>query len=216
MTLPKIETHPRWLASRPVWLALVATLVFLVAYPRPGLFFRTIAHAIHPPIRPAEVAAISPNLPGDPAQVEQWVIEHIQRDANDYANWGVIFYVTTPAEVLGIGRGPCYGRAIVLASILEDKHIPYRLYMMPGHVWVDYQDRVPPIWPEFEKSEYAVWRWENGRWHYHGFGWLAILPRMVAIQAHLYWRILPVAGKVALLVTLMACIGMVWLSKRRA
>jgi hypothetical protein len=138
------------------------------------------------------VAEISASLPDDPVKIEGWVIYNIGRDANDYANWGVIFYIASPAEVLSIQRGPCYGRAIVLASIQEDKGIPCRLFMMPGHVWVDYAQRAPLIWLEFEKSEYAIWRWENGRWVYNDWGWLAILPRMAAIHADLYWRITPV------------------------
>ena len=154
-------------------------------------------------------------LPGDPAQIEAWVIEHIRRDANDYANWGGFFYIASPEEVLSIGRGPCYGRAVVLASILEDKHIPYRVFMMPGHVWVDYADRVPTVWPEFEKSEYAIWRWENGRWRYHGFGWLRILPRMFVIQMQLYWRIMPGMGKIVILMVILMCIGLVWSAKKQ-
>ena len=140
----------------------VAIILFLAAYPRPVLFFRTMARAIHPPIDAGVVAEISRSLPDDPAKIEAWVIEHIERDANDYANWGVIFYIASPEEVLSIQRGPCYGRAVVLASILEDKGIPYRLFMMPGHVWVDYTDRTPTIWPEFEKSEYC--RLALGKW----------------------------------------------------
>jgi hypothetical protein len=191
-----------------LWIGGAIAILFLVAYPKPSLFLRTVSRAIQPPIDPDTVAEISAGLPDDPAQIEGWVIEHIERDANDYANWGVIFYIASPAEVLSIGRGPCYGRAIVLASILEEKGIPYRLFMMPGHVWVDFAERKPPIWPEFEKPEYAVWRWENGRWHWNGFGWLSILPRMMLIQAQLYWRITPLIGK---MVVLMIIIGGIWL-----
>lgn len=198
--------------STRLWIGISTLILFLVAFPKPVLFFRTVGRAIQPPINTREVAAISPNLPNEPTKIEDWVIEHIQRDANDYANWGVIFYIASPAEVLSIRRGPCYGRVVVLASILEAKHIPYQLFMMPGHVWVDYDRRVPQIWPEFEKRSYAIWRWEDGRWHWNGMGWLAILPRMFLIQVQLYWRITPLAGKAAVLAII---IGAAWLGWRR-
>jgi hypothetical protein len=139
------KRHSRFGKSTWLWLGIVTIILFLVAYPKPDLFFRTLGRAIHPPIDPGVVAEISQSLPDDPGQIEAWVIEHIERDANDYANWSVIFYIASPAEVLAIGRGPCYGRAIVLASILEEKHIAYRLFMMPGHVWMDYTGRTPTI-----------------------------------------------------------------------
>lgn len=202
----------RFRKSTWLWIGIATLILFLVAYPKPNLFLRTVVRAIHPPIDTGVTAEISASLPDDPAQIEAWVIEHIQRDANDYANWGVIFYIASPAEVLSIGRGPCYGRAVVLASILEAKQIPYRLFMMPGHVWVDYDRRVAQIWPEFEKRSYAIWRREDGRWHWNGMGWLAILLRMLLIQVQLYWRITPLAGKAAVLAII---IGGAWLGWRR-
>jgi hypothetical protein len=194
--------------STRLWIGSAVILLFLAAYPKPALFTRTLERALHPPIDPVAMAEISRSLPDDPAKIEAWVIGHIQRDANDYANWGVIFYIASPAEVLSIGRGPCYGRAIVLASILERKGIPYQLYMMPGHIWVDYAQRVPTIWPEFEKREYAVWRWDGGHWYYNGWGWLRILPRAMLIQFQLYWRITPLISKIIVFIAVVGIVGL--------
>lgn len=120
--------HARLLRSRWLWSAVCVLLLFLIIYPNPLLCGRTLAHAVHPPIEPAAVAHISATLPDDPARIEEWVRERITYDANDYAGWGVAFYIASPDQVLRRGRGQCWDRAVVLASILEEKRIPYRFF----------------------------------------------------------------------------------------
>jgi len=120
---------PRILRS-PVVLSLLGILLLvLVAYPKPALLFQHIQNLINPPVQTQAVSNISRSLPDDPKIVEAWVFENVERDANDYSNWGVIFYFAGPEEVLSIGRGACYARAIVLASILSDKSIPFKLFL---------------------------------------------------------------------------------------
>jgi hypothetical protein len=145
-------------------------------------------------------------LPNDPARVEEWVVENVIYDANDYADWGVVTYIASPDEVLRRGRGPCYGRAVVLASILEDKHIPYRLFVTFMHTWVDYDGRQPR--KQYEDTRYAMLRWEHERWHFQGMGWLAIVPQMSIWLARLLWRVVPWPGKVALLALILGAIGL--------
>ena len=106
------KSFPQFRISAWFWIGIAIIILFLVAYPKPALFVRSIERAVNPPIDPSAVTKISQSLTDDPTKIEAWVIEHIQRDANDYANWGVIFYIASPAEVLSIGRGPCYGRAV--------------------------------------------------------------------------------------------------------
>jgi transglutaminase-like putative cysteine protease len=111
---------------------------------------------VHLPIEPELVAQVSAPFPDDPATVENWVRETIVYDANDYAGWGAILYIASPEEVLRRGRAPCYGRAVVLASILEAKGIPYRVFGIALHMWVDYTGRTPSSVLEFPR--YAVLR----------------------------------------------------------
>lgn len=124
----------RWLGGG----ILLLVWLFLAAYPKPSLFIRTLTRFVHLPIEPAAVADVSAMLPDDPSTVEDWVRQEIAYDANDYAGWGVIFYIPSPEEVLRRGRAPCYGRAVVLASILEQKGVPYRVFGTTLHMWVDY------------------------------------------------------------------------------
>jgi hypothetical protein len=196
-------------------IVLILGIIFLlfVAYPNPKLFIQHIQNLIHPPINPQAVSEISQSLPDDPQIVEEWVFENIKRDANDYANWGVIFYFASPEEVLSIKRGACYARAIVLASILAEKSIPFTLYLMPGHIWVDYARREPYVWGEglawIEDPTNAIFGWENGNWRYQGSGWIKVLPAMIGIQLQLYWRIVPPTGKLAIGLFLIFTIGFI-------
>ena len=99
------------------------------------------------------------------------------------------------------------------------KQISYQLYVMPGHFWVDYEERQPYVWIEgyewIENSENAILRWENSRWHFQGMGWLRVLPAMMGIQAQLYWRIVPWVGKAVLLVAIIAAVGLARFLRRR-
>jgi hypothetical protein len=203
----------RLLKSPIIILILGILVLLLVAYPKPNLLIQHIQNLTHPPIDPQAVSEISKSLPDDPQIIEDWVFENIKRDANDYSNWGVIFYFASPEEVLSIKRGACYARAIVLASILADKSIPFTLYLMPGHIWVDYASREPYVWGEglewVEDPANAIFGWENGSWLYQGSGWIKVLPTMTVIQFQLYWRIVPLTGKLAIGLFLIFIIGFV-------
>ncbi|MGD8967051.1 MAG: hypothetical protein PVI07_06050 [Anaerolineae bacterium] len=126
-----MKRHVRYLPC--CWLlggllaACLFAVAFLVLYPHSTRYVQNLDRALHPPIDPVAVAQVSAALPEDPSLIERWVGTEIVFDANDYAAWGVVLYIATPEEVLRRGRGPCYGRAVVLASILEAKGISYRL-----------------------------------------------------------------------------------------
>jgi hypothetical protein len=197
--------------SRWLWGGILLLVWFLVAYPRPSLLIRTLTRFVHLPIEPAAVAHLSATLPDDPAYIEDWVRKQITYDANDYAGWGVVFYMAGPDEVLRRGRAPCYGRAVVLASILEQKGIPYRVFGTTLHMWVDYTGWTPlnPL----ETPCYAVLRWEDGKWHWQGLGWLQIAPLMVAWGfGRFYWSGLPWTGKGA---AVAIALGAIWWYFRR-
>jgi hypothetical protein len=206
-----MKIHILPLKSRWLWGGILLLVWFLAAYPRPSLFVRTMAHFAHLPIESAAVAHVSATLPDDPAAIEAWVREQIAYDANDYAGWGVAFYLAGPEEVLRRGRAPCYGRAVVLASILEDKGIPHRVFGTTLHMWVDYAGR-QPLGP-LEAPRYAVLRWEDGKWHGQGLGWLPLAPLMVAWGlGRFYWSGLPWVGKLA---AVAIALGAIWWCFRR-
>lgn len=51
------------------------------------------------------------------------------------------WYCPTVDEVLERGTGDCKSRALVLASVLEAKDIPYQINLSPTHVWVNYEGK---------------------------------------------------------------------------
>ena len=58
--------------------------------------------------------------------------------AYDWQVNGVPWYFPTTAEVLKCKRGDCESRAVLLASILKAKGIPYQILMSFDHIWVNY------------------------------------------------------------------------------
>jgi len=54
------------------------------------------------------------------------------------------WYCPTIKKVLERGEGDCKARALVLASVLEAKNIPYQVHSSPIHVWVDYEGKQRP------------------------------------------------------------------------
>ena len=208
----------RWTRSRWLWAAFLVAVVFaasvLILCANPSLYALSIRRAIDPPIEPAMVRDVSAHLPDDPARIEEWVRQEIVFDANDYASWGVVLYIATPEEVLERGRGPCYGRAVVLASILEEKGLQYRLMANMVHVWVDYAGRELRHW--HERPEYAAFSWENGRWRFEGMGWIVAAPKQALWLTKHLWATTSWMQKTALSAVLTVAAGLQWrIWKRR-
>ena len=102
------------------------------------MLVRSIEHISHPSIDPAAVASIARTLPNNPRLIENAVLTRIVPYAYDWQTAGVPWYFPTTREALAQHRGDCESRAVVLASILAYKHIPYQLRMSFDHIWVDY------------------------------------------------------------------------------
>lgn len=119
-----------------LWLSLGWLLIAL--YPDPSLLVRSIANIRHPSVDASSVRQLAATLPDDPRLIEEAVLRQIVPYAYDWQTWGVPWYFPTTAEALVAGRGDCESRAVVLASILEAKHIPHRILMSFDHIWVDY------------------------------------------------------------------------------
>lgn len=191
----------------------VLVVLFLILCANPSLYAISLARALDPPIEPATVRDISATLPDDPESIEEWVRREIVFDANDYAGWGVILYIATPREVLERGRGPCYARAVVLASILEEKGLQYRLMANMVHVWVDYAGRQPKHW--HERPEYAAFSWNEEQWHFEGMGWVIAAPRQAVWLAKHLWHTTSWVQKAMLSAMIAVTIGLQWRIWRR-
>src|SRR4051794_21909092 len=122
----------------------VACLVWAVLtlyYPNPTLLPRAIANSYNPRVDPEAVRDIAAQLPDDPAYIEQQVNGPLVPYAVPWETYGVPWYYPTTKEVLAKGAGDCQGRAIVFASILEAKGIPYKLRASFDHIWVEYEHK---------------------------------------------------------------------------
>jgi hypothetical protein len=123
---------------RLVLLFLALSWAFVMLYPDPNVLVRSIRNIAHPNIDPAAVSAIASRLPNDPRLIEAYVLDRQVPYAYDWQSSGVPWYFPTTREVLQQGRGDCESRALMLASILAAKHIPYSLRLSFDHIWVDY------------------------------------------------------------------------------
>jgi len=128
--------------SRRLRLLIALVFFFFVLYPNPLALVRSIEHISHPTVDPQAVAPLARTLPSDPRLIERAVLTRVVPYAYDWQSAGVPWYFPTTREVLAQGRGDCESRAVVLASILAYKHIPYTLRMSFDHIWVDYPGHV--------------------------------------------------------------------------
>lgn len=114
--------------------------ILLVLYPNPLNLAISIQRGISPNTDPSAVESLSQELPSDPVAIEKAVLERIPY-SYDWETYSMPWYVPTVKQALDKGRGDCKARALVLASILEAKNIPYRLNWSPNHVWVEYEGK---------------------------------------------------------------------------
>lgn len=120
---------------------LLVLWVLLVLYPNPSRLVLSMERLIDPGTNAAAVEAAAASLPSDPAAIESAVLRNVPY-GYDWEVYGMPWYFPTVDEVLKKGTGDCKGRALVLASVLEAKDIPYTLNTSPMHVWVDYEGKV--------------------------------------------------------------------------
>ena len=129
----------RWLIA-----FLVVNWAFLALYPDPRVLWQSVDNLRHPNVDPAAVSAVAARLPNDPNAIRDAVLTRIVPYAYDWQVDGVPWYFPTTAQALRAGRGDCESQAVVLASILKAKGIPYQLRMSFDHIWVQYAGQDGP------------------------------------------------------------------------
>ena len=126
---------------RTTGLLLIWTVLAL--YPNPLMLGRAITQSWTPVIDADAVRDVAATLPDDPRQIENAVLTKIVPYGVPWEVYGVPWYFPTPSEVLAAGRSDCQGRAVVLASLLKAKGIPFTLEASFDHIWVDYPGKNP-------------------------------------------------------------------------
>jgi len=185
--------------SRKLRLLVGVLFTFAVLYPNPLTLGRSIAHVVDPDVDPQAARAVAATLPDDPRLIERAVLERIVPYSYDWQASGVPWYFPTTAEALKAGRGDCESRALVLASILDAKGIPYELRMSFDHIWVDYPGKQASA---IENDAVVLvddrgWRWPEQ----------LDLREELRNQMAFYWTPMPLMRKSLLLGGLVAIIG---------
>ena len=119
--------------------------ILFVLYPNPLNLVMTIHRIIKPDVNPGAVQLMLDDFPSDPVAIESAVLDRISYRL-DWELYEMPWYFPTVEEVLQRGEGDCKARALVLASVLEAKNIPYQLNSSPIHVWVDYEGKQETIY----------------------------------------------------------------------
>ena len=114
--------------------------ILFVLYPNPLSLVISACRLFDPDVDPAAVEPLVGGLPSAPAAIEKAILERIPY-SYDWELHDMPWYFPTTKTVVEKRRGDCKARAIVLASIFENKHIPYRINSSPIHVWVEYEDK---------------------------------------------------------------------------
>jgi len=114
--------------------------ILFVLYPNPLSLVISFHRLFNPDVDPAAVEPLVADLPSTPSAIEKAIMERIPY-SYDWELHDMPWYFPTTETVVEKRRGDCKARAIVLASIFENKHIPYRINSSPIHVWVEYEDK---------------------------------------------------------------------------
>ncbi len=128
-------------------------------YPDPTVLVTSVRNLLAPRVEPKRRRALAATLPDDPRAIERHVLDEVVPYAADWEAAGVPWSFPTAAEALRARRGDCESRAVVLASVLAAKGIPYELRMSFDHIWVDYPGKVPTALRERRAGPRRQGRW---------------------------------------------------------
>jgi len=114
--------------------------ILFVLYPNPLNLIISIQRVFNFDADPGAVEFMLNDLPSDPVDIEETVLARIPY-RHDWEVYGMPWYCPTIEQVLERGEGDCKARALVLASVLEAKNIPYQVNSSPTHTWVTYEGK---------------------------------------------------------------------------
>ena len=177
--------------TRAARIFLMLNWAFLALYPNPLLLVQSIHNILHPAIDPAAVRAVAAKLPDNANVIRDAVLARVMPYAYDWQVNGVPWYFPTTAQAMHWGRGDCESQALVLASILKAKGIPYKLEMSFDHIWVQYPGKTPNA---LENAGVAFAQQEHGHFVLH---WPAHfnLSAEAKAQIAIYWTPMPLTRK---------------------
>ncbi len=178
-------------------LAAMLLWIGLLLYPDPRTLYVSLRRLVHPPVDTSSVHDLATTLPNDAAAVEAFSQGYVRYESA-WKLYGVPWYFPTVREVLRDKAGDCQAEAMLTASILESKGLPYTFRYSFDHVWVDYGGKAVNA---LEDPATAFVSDE-------GKGWFASLPDRFPIRdivrqrVSYHWDPMPAERKAALFVGL--------------
>jgi hypothetical protein len=181
---------------------LVVVWIGAVVYPDPRPFFTSVARLRHPPVDALAAADVAAGLPNNYKTIEDF--------SNTYVTWkpawtvyGLPWYFPTVKELLADHAGDCQAQALLMASILSAKGMPYTLMYSFDHVWVDYPGR------QVTQLEDPATAFVSNA----GKGWLAWLPHrlplwsILKVRVAYHWTPMPLMDKILILLGSAVIVG---------
>lgn len=192
---------------RRALLFLAAALVWTLAscYPNPLVLARSLARYRRFPLDPGIEKRLGWDLPSSPATIEAFV-DSLVRSQPDWELYRVPWYMPTPAEAARARRGDCESRAVLLASLLAGRDIPFEIRASFNHIWVDYPGRRPR---PGESPDSAYLQGEPGRFRIRWPSRVA-WAEFLSVQREQLWDAMPLARKA------IWALGLVWIGAASA
>ncbi len=191
---PRLRPRFVWRVSlkrRLLMLVFMALWTGMVLYPDPRVLVTSLRRLAHPPVDVAAVRDIAATLPDDAAAIEAYSQKYVKYEYA-WKLYGKPWYFPTVREVLRDQAGDCQAEAIVTASILQAKGMPYTFRYSFDHVWVDYPGK------EMNKLEDPATAFVSNA---GGQGWLGSLPDKLPLRdvidqrVRFHWTPMPAERK---------------------
>ena len=165
-------------------------------YPNPGKFVVSLERLRHPPIDAQSATAFAAGLPNDYKAIESFTLNYVQYRTS-WALYDSPWYYPTLKQVIADRAGDCEGRALLFASILQAKGMPYTMRYSMDHVWVDYPGKDGQGIEDPSTSFVST----------SGKGWLGRLPHIalwstIKVRVGYHWTPMPVGRKTLFLLGL--------------
>lgn len=183
----------------------------LVLFPNPVPFALSLQRSFAPPIDPVAVRDIAVTLPDDPAAIAAFSGEYVTYKTA-WEEYGRFWYFPTVSEVVERRAGDCQAIALLSASILTAKGIPYIWHYSLTHAWIEYPGKAVN---DLEDPAVAIASDSGG-------GWLNGLPQRLPVREVVdqltayHWTPMPEYRKLLLLMGLLLAIVLgEWPTMRR-
>lgn len=197
------EPFPGRVSLKRRLIMLVAMLLWigLLLYPDPRSLVQSVRRLARPPVDEAAVREVAATLPDDPAAVEAFSQEFVRYESA-WKLYRMPWYFPTVEEVLRDKAGDCQAEAVLTASILQAKGLPYTFRYSFDHVWVDYAGK------QVNNLEDPATAFVSDE----GKGWFASLPDRIPLRSIVrervkyHWDPMPAERKAGLLLGLVVAL----------